>query len=462
MMKLNSIVFNRACWIRYNDIPADTFEDHKIFYYMLARLLTCLFGALMIVLAYFIVERLRENMGLWAALVVAIYPLFIKHSAYATPDVPLCALMLFTMLMSMIYIDKPSDNLFYFICFLVGCSFSDKYPGIVFVIFPIFIAVRKGILDKKLSFVLWKALQAFIVIFATVLMFMPNFFTNFGYVLGEVLFEAEHDVEGAMNYGFFGNLGFYISSMLSNGGIIFVLLAVLGIVWCVRSKDAKSKLLLLPVIYVAFICSLKLQWERWGMPMYTTCALLSVLGAGQLLDWIKGSLKDKKLFRVALNVAVLIFLLNVATGAARYVTSCLVKENRLKALEYCQENGITEENAKYDGYSPFLMDHAMRIKLGPDENGNITVKESSPIKYAIISSGTYARYYAEPASEEALKTRERYDAIMNTCKLIAKWEETDNNSYISLLNTYYNITETIDLAKGGDCGTTISIYEIPR
>lgn len=461
LMKLNSIVFNRACFIRYNDIVADTFEDHRIFYYMLARILTCLFGVLMIILAYFIVEKLRNNMGLLAALVVAIYPVFVKHSAYSTPDIPLCTLMLFIILMSMQYLEKPSEYVFYGICVLVGCSFCTKYPGIFFVVFPAFIAIQKGISDKKVSFILLKALQAFLTIFLTTFLIMPNFFTNFNGMLNAVAFEADHDVPGAMDYGFFGNLFYYFRNMFQYGGVILVILALFGIIWCIRNNDLKAKIPLLSFVYVFFICTLKLQWERWGMPFYTVFAIFAVLGIVQILDLIREKAEDKKSLKFVLYFVVLIFLANIATGAARSVTSCVVKENRVRALDYCQENGITAENTLFDGYTPFLMDHSTKIKVPLDDAGNLAFKKDTKIKYCIVSSANYERYYIEPVSEQSMKDRVRYDAIFNSLKLVAKWEEYDRNSFLSVVNTFYSVDETIKMLNGAPSGVTISIYEVP-
>ena len=104
----------------------------------------------------------------------------------------------------------------------------------------------------------------------------------------------------------------------------------------------------------------------------------------------------------------------------------------------------------------------MRIKVPLDDEGNLAIKKGSKKRYCILSSETYARYYREPVSDESKKVQVRYEAVKNACNLVAEWKEYNRNSYSSVLNTYYNVDETIRFLQGGPAGTTISIYEVPQ
>ncbi len=461
LIKLNSIVFNRICWWRYNDIVADTYEDHRIFYYMAARLMTCLFGAAMIVLAYFIAEKIKEGMGKWAALIFTFYPVFIKHSGYATTDIPLSALFMLTMLISMLYIEKPDDRKFYFICFLVGASMCTKYPGTVFVAFPIYIAFREGILKKDAMFILKKAVQAAITIFLSIMLLAPNLVTNFDQVLIHVAGEADYEIIGAVNYGFAGNILFYLDNMAARAGVVVLFFAAIGIIWCIVNKKPVTKLLVVAFLYMIFISALNLQLERWGMPAFSALLMLAVAGIAAVYEFIRKNESVYKYAKWVLNVVVLLVLVNVITGGARQTLSAVVKENRVRALAYCEENGITDENAYSDGYSPFNMDVFNKIKVPLDDEGHLVIKEGQKKQYYILSAQNFERFFKEPVSEESKQVQVRYNAIWEKCKLVTKWEEFDRNSYLASLNTYYNIDEIIRFIKGGPSGTSIYIYEKP-
>ena len=167
--------------------------------------------------------------------------------------------------------------------------------------------------------------------------------------------------------------------------------------------------------------------------------------------------QDKKILRYALSVVVCLFVLNIITGGIQRMTGSVVQDNRVRALYYCMENGITEENTKYDGYSPFNLSNPMKIKVALDDNGHL--KASKGIKYILTSIGVYYRFYKD--DEKYKDTLVRYKAIENEAELIKEWKETDNDSYSCILNTYYNISETIRFINGGGSGDTIRIYAAP-
>lgn len=456
-IKIDSFLFNRLSWIMYHDIPADTFEDHKIFYYIVARLVTVCFGALMIILAYLVAERLRKGTGIFAGLLVCFYSSFIRNSALATTDIPLATLFLLIIYLAILYSEKSNDNIFKAMCVVVGAAMTTKYPGTLFAMFPAFVIIREGIVKKDYLFILKKAVHAVIIVFLTVMLLAPNLIINFYAVKQHVIGEATYDIEGSVGYGILGNIFYYTENMMSYAGGLFLIFIIAGILYCVRSKNPATKVLLVAILYYVIICNLNLQLERWGTPSYALFLVFASLGVGYLFDIIKEKAADKKYLKYALSFAAFLFAINVVTGGIQRMTGSVVKDNRVRALYYCEENGITEENTRFDGYSPFNLSNPMKIKVALDDNGHL--KASKGIKYILTSSGVYDRYYKD--EEKYKDTLVRYKAIENEAPLIMEWKEIDNDSYSCILNTYYNITETIRFINGGGSGDTIRIYEAP-
>lgn len=459
LIKIDSIIFSFITSYKYHDVPLETFAEHRIMYYYAARFVTCLFGTAMIILAYLIADRIKEGLGKWAALFFAFYPVFIKHSGYATTDIPLAALFMLMIYLSMRYIEKTTDIRFYVICAVVGASMSTKYPGTVFVAFPIYLAFREGILKKDWKFVVKKAIQAAATVFLTLMFIAPNLVTNLQQVLEHVVGEAEYEIAGAINHGYFGNLLFYVNNMSERGGIILIILAMIGLIWCLIGKTPQNRLLVVAFCYTLFLCFLNLQLERWGMPVYAAFWLLAMAGIAGITEYLKDDKRIKSYGKWVLNAVVALLLLNCITGGIRQAVALVVKENRVRALDYCQENSITKDNARYDGYTPFDMDAVYRIKVPLDENGKLKVGDDK--RYYILSGLMYERYFVEPVSEKSKKSQVRYLEIWDKCKLLAEWKEYDKNSCFSLLNSYYNALETYKFLTGSPSGATISIYEAP-
>ena len=460
LIKIDAVLFWIISKLRYHEMVVDAFENHRILFYYAARSVTCIFGAAMIVLAYLIAERIKEGMGKWASIIFAFYPVFIKHSAYATTDIPLSALFLLMMYLSMRYIEKPSDGLFITICGLVGASMSTKYPGTVFVAFPVYLAFREGILKKDALFIVKKAFQAAVSILLALILLAPNLVTNLNQVVAHVLGEADYEIAGSINYGFWGNVLFYLTNMAQRGGIVLIALAAAGIVWCFIKKSPQIKILIVGFCYMLFICSLNLQLERWGMPVYSIFLMLAMAGVSGITELLKDKAAIWKYGKPVLNILLVLFCVNCVTGGIRQTVANVVKENRVRAMDYCQANGISEENAYFDGYTPFAMDAFFRIKYPVDDDRGIVFTEKSR-RYYIISDQTYARFFVEPVSEESKQNQKRYLEIWDKCKLVKEWREYDKNSSISAVNAFYNVVETGKFITGGASGATISIYEKP-
>ena len=92
-------------------MPAvEAFGEHATVFYVLSRLIVMVFGVLMIPLSYVICEEIYPKSGKYAATLVTIFPIFVVHSGYATPDIPLTFMTMLVSYLSMQYLKKDNNK----------------------------------------------------------------------------------------------------------------------------------------------------------------------------------------------------------------------------------------------------------------------------------------------------------------------------------------------------------------
>src|SRR5690606_9313555 len=120
---------------------------------------------------------------------------------------------------------------------------------------------------------------------------------------------------GATSSGFFPTVGFYFSILESSLTLLVLGLGALGVVATVRVQRAALIPLSLFVVYLVFISSLNLRFDRWAVPLVPPVCLFAALGVKVVWDLagVRNGPKIQK-FLVAPLMAVAL-LLSVAPTA---------------------------------------------------------------------------------------------------------------------------------------------------
>ena len=95
-----------------------------------SRILTALFGVGTVIWAYFIGLFWGKKQALFAALLFAIFPSFIQHSHYITPDIPLLFFLMGVLWAALCYQRKPSVSWLFWMSFFAALATCEKYPGV--------------------------------------------------------------------------------------------------------------------------------------------------------------------------------------------------------------------------------------------------------------------------------------------------------------------------------------------
>ena len=102
-----------------------------------ARMVTVALGTLTVLVMYMLARRIwGHRAGLIAALTLAVMPLHVVHSHYATVDVPMTFFITLTLLLSVRALEEPSWRNFAWAGAAAGLAASVKYSGIVCLVAP--------------------------------------------------------------------------------------------------------------------------------------------------------------------------------------------------------------------------------------------------------------------------------------------------------------------------------------
>lgn len=467
LMKLSALIFDIFSRVYYGMAAVEAFDAHTTVFYVLSRLIVMGFGVLMIPLSYFICEEIYPKSGKYTAAIVTIFPMFVVHSGYATPDIPLTFMTMLVSYLAMQYLKKDDNRYLYYICIATGIAITIKYTaGVLCLIIAAIICIKYW-KNSKLSIVKYGMLSILLVI-ASVFFLAPNLFTDWQLTVDTFVYQSRSDHLGVSNLGFLGNFKYYLDCYIKNIGWLGILFTIVGIVIVLKRNEKKKNFAGLGVgfIFWAAISVLALHWERWGLPVYSTFIMLAGIGMCYLVREV--FFKEERnsysgLIRIGGSTLIAVFVITLMSFTAVYYVKCIVPtyEARIAALEFCQNNHITEEESIYEGYTPFFMEQPMQLELTLDSSGKLVFPDDkSGVKYIILSSSMYGRYYneSERYSQEVAtyeKIKEDYELIYTTPLIYPK------SSNWSVMKIVYNIKYIYDMVVEGKCyGSVIQIYKV--
>jgi len=259
-------------------------------FYLLSRIITCVFGSLSIVFLFQFVLNLskRKDLAVFSAVIMSIIPFHITRSAQALTDVP----MLFFVICSLYYLSKNLEDFswrnIYLASLFVGLATSTKYNGYMFALSVILfvLVIKKFSFTDFLNYI-------YCGIFATV-----GFLIGTPYALLDYkTFLIDDSPKGALwqfkNVGsldlknqliaFFNNL---TSSVLSDFAFIPWIATLVFIFFYFfkgdyKLKDKYSRFILILILQFLFIIwsvsGVKIQRSHYFIGLYTLVPVFSTL-----------------------------------------------------------------------------------------------------------------------------------------------------------------------------------------
>ncbi len=247
-----------------------------------------------------------------------------------------------------------------------------------------------------------------------------------------------------------GNLTYYLNAFGYWTNILALLWIALGVFTLIKEKEKAGWILLYGAIYCVILSGLPLHWERWALPMYITPLFLNAIGIAYL--WQKT--KKIRIINAFTGTLIIGFLLYQFIFTLQTPIRMSFLDTRVKSLDYSSENGITEGNTYYEGYTPFLPQKPATIF-------DVDLTTQTERDYLMLSSKMFDRYYSEP--ERYQNQIAFYDSVRsNQTSLIKFLPEPEPDTIIDRLDdiVYYfkrnfNLTQEERLR-----GPVIEIYQI--
>lgn len=386
----------------------DTFEENRPFYYGLSRIFTALIGTASIVIAFLIGLQFTTTTAIISAILFAIFPLYVLHSHYVTPDITITFLSLLIILFSLKYLKTKNNNYIIALGILSGLSVAEKYPGIANYFWSGLIILIGNYREFKQ--IIKKCFLLTLTFFTSIFSSAPFLFLKFNKVISSFGAESTNDHLGVPIFGFIGNLKYYMNDFYLNGGLIIPILSIVGLLIVIKSKKVIYVPLLLGLIYWVGLSKIALHWGRWGLPMYITPLLLSSIA----IDFLFVQLHNNRLKCLLIIFLLISFSAQIMSNKYN-MTILTAKDTRVLALGYLRDNGITEGNSIYEGYTSFGSGIRGNAKYDLNELDN------NKFKYVILSSSSYGRYLKENKDGKYKKNIDFYNGVTKK-KLITKFQ----------------------------------------
>ena len=462
LIKACAVLFEVYSRLRFGQPAVAIYALNPNSFYVLARGLTALLGTLMIPLAWWICETVKRGAGLWGAALFTFFSVYIEHSGYDTTDVPLAFFTLLAIALAIRYLDRPGWGRLAALCVCVGAGISVKYTGALACLLIAGVVTLRAWQERSLRRFLLGGVFSVGLVFLTFFALAPNLVTNWERTLWQL------SVEARGSYGllpFLVKLRDYLLTWIEAGpGLEGVLLAAVGGVWLFRHRQARHLPLLLGFVYWVALSAMGLWWVRWGTPFYTAPLLLAAVGGSACVDGVRAALAQRArglraVWRPALGglLAACVLAGSVSSGLLEWAR-CAAPQNILVSADWLRENGITEAESVYNGYTGFAFSWPAELGCSVDEAGELVTPEGKEDAcYAVIGT-LYERFIDNPDLPDAAAG---YRYIFDNWTLIYTFEEWAPSSPLACVDTGCNLARLVWLARGGTVGDPIRVYQKP-
>ena len=374
----------------------EAYAAHPGHFLFISRLVTIAFSVMLMVVCYVIGRRISRGVGLAVLATVAWgAPIFVD-STYATPDIPMAALLAAASLALMRYVDDPRLRTLGLASFLTGAAITVKYPSLL----------GTSVIAAAVVIVAWRARNwsqiatrggfAIAVTIGSVFLISPNLFTNARAVQDALVTASRDSHAGADGLGFAGNLWFYCVNYAISAGIVLTAATLLGFGILIARRRIELLFIATSLIITVALSRFGLHWPRWGIPFNAAGLVCGGVGLHAAATWA-WSRRRRMLAVVPVGVGIGLAVANAGALNSSTVIRGVVKDNRIVAAAELQRAGIRPENTISEGYSAFRpgRPHEIHDEFTVSAEGKLAPVEPDK-RYVLLSACFNSRYFQEP------------------------------------------------------------------
>lgn len=429
-----------------------------------SRILTAMLSLGTVIFAYNIGRLWGRRQGLFAALLFAIFPAFIEHSHYITPDIPLLFFLMGVLWAAFCYLRRPSTSSIVLMSLFTALATCEKYPGLYgCVIIAVVICVTH---IKKPALIIKKGFLSIIFLVLGIMAVSPILLVDFRNVLEIIAGQNKQYHLGADGLNFFETLFFYLKTAGVHLGLILTLCSIYAIIRMLREYLKETIILLSFLAYILPISTLSVHWERYTLPIYAMGLLFGAIGIFYVLDDLQGLLtrrfgKGKKIIKLCIySIFLALPVCSLFAGSIAVTGSFLAPDNRIVLQETFSYIDITADNTVYDCNTP-LDPGGYYGAFGNFEEGDPQrYKYGSGPKF-IMTSSAQRDLYLESNTDIYGWVANFYLKLDELYPLVCLYPvEIPSSHFLELKNIWYSARSVYRYMRGATVGYEIRVYQL--
>lgn len=435
------------------------YNENFVLFTTASRVLAALFGVGTVILAYLIGLFWGRKQALFATLLFAIFPSFVEHSHYITPDIPLLFFLMGVLWAALCYQKKPSVLWLFWMSFFTALATCEKYPGaygcVIIAVAVCATHIKKPVLIIK------NGCLAILFFVLGIMAVSPVLLIDFRTVLEVMAGQNKQYHIGADGLNFGETLLFYTKTTGIHLGLLLTVSSIYGIIKSLRENVKMAVVLLSFLAYIVPISTLSVHWERYTLPIYTAGLLFGALGVFYILEDIQGLLKKT---RPAILVAYSIFILlpacSLLAGSMAVSGSFLAPDSRIILQDVFAEIGVTVNNTAYDCNTPLDPGGFYGAFSNFEEGDPGKFKYGSGPKFIMTSSAQRDLYLvADPEVYGWIANF--YRQLDERYPLVYLYPvETPSSHFLELQNIWYSAKSVYRYMRGAAVGYEIRLYQL--
>lgn len=435
------------------------YSEYYTLFITASRVLNALFSVGVVIFAYLISVSWSKNKALFVALLFAVFPSFVEHAHYITPDTPLLFFLMGVLWAAFRYMKKPTISWLFWMSFFTALAFCEKYPGAYgCVIIATVVCVTHY---KKPLLILRDGAMAILFFILGIMAVSPILLVDLRTVLEVMAGQNKQYHLGADGLNFGETLVFYAKTTAVRMGFVLTCGCLYGIVRSFMKNRKPTILLISLLMYILPISKLSLHWERYTLPIYAVCLIFGAIGVFYLLDDLSRALKKNRVLAVAVYLLLLFLpVASLASSAMAVAGSFLAPDSRILLQENFTAANITKQNSVYDCNTP-LDPGGYYGAFGSFEAGDPTKYKYGRCPTFVITSSAQRDLYLESDPETYGGVANFYRRLDEEYTMVyIHTVELPSYHFFEFQNIWFAARSVYRYLNGASVGYEIRVYQM--
>lgn len=462
LIKMNTILYIGIQDLYFSPKGMNDFEqnfnEHISLFITSSRMIVALFGLGSVVLAYFIALHWGKKQALFASMLFAVFPAFIEHSHYITPDVPLLFFMMCVLLAAIRYMKKPSAVLLFVMALFSAFSTCEKFPGA----YGCLIIAVAVILTyyKKPVMILREGVLAILFFIAGIMAISPILLIDYKDVKDAIAGQNAMYHLGGDGLNFGQTVWYYLKTTGEHVGLILTLASIYGVFKSFKKDWKTTAVLMTFVVYLIPISVLRVHWERYTLPLYAVFILFGTFGLFYAFEDLRKLTEKRKIAKIA--AILIMFMLplgSLMAGSMAVCGSFLAPDSRIFLQPVFEEMNINKNNTCYDCNTP-LDPGGFYGAFSNFEDADPTRYKYGKVSFVMTSAAQRDEFFA--SNQEIYGgVAQFYHKLDEEHELVYLFTvENPSSHFVELQNIFYATRSVFRYMKGASKGFEIRVYRL--